>query len=162
MRYMRPHFITSSLCLTLLAPAHVTHAAPPVAETVILTGWLQAFDLNMSDISVEVIVHGRQRHVPVSECGRFTVVLPIDTEALLRIGKPGHLAKELLVDTHNASLHAARRQHVKFGVILDLQRHMAGLAYAGPVASITFDRLDGALHVIHTRDLVPQGSIMEF
>ncbi len=150
------------MCATSILPADI-QAARYSEGTVLLTGWLQAFDLNMTDVTVEVTVNGAGSLVSVSENGRFTVELPADTEAVLRFEKPGHEPKELRVDTHNASADArARRQHVKFAVILDLKRHMGGWAYSGPVAFISFTREAGSLLVQHTRELVPQERIMEF
>ncbi len=141
---------------------NVFAAVPPPAtaydDAVILTGWLHVEDLSMSDVLVEVEVNGSSSFAPVSGSGRFTVVLPLDAEAVLRFEKPGHLTKEVLVDTHYAKdgeLGQHRTRHVKFAVILELERHMGRLTYAGPVGSLGFDAGGGCVAVQKNRNLVP-------
>ena len=77
---------------------------------------------------------------------------------MLRFEKPGHQAKEVVVDTRHAmaSDNGNRQQRkVRFGVILEEDRHMAGLAYNGPVGGLRFDPQGGCLAVDHTRTLIP-------
>ncbi|MBX2979606.1 MAG: hypothetical protein KF905_09950 [Flavobacteriales bacterium] len=122
---------------------------------VVITGWLQANDLSMQDVVLHVEVDGTMRTQGVSENGRFVVSLPADSEVKLRFEKPGHLPKEVLVDTRHADLleGAGKSRRVKFAVVLELERHMAGYTYAGPVGSLGFDAQGGCLAVSHDRKL---------
>ena len=122
-----------------------------------VTGWLHVEDLTMADVVLKVEVNGTTELATVSENGRFTVTLPAETEAILRFEKPGHLPKEVVVDTHNAQ-DGEPGQHtrrVKFAVIMHLVRHMGGQRYAGPVGSLGFDDGGGCLAVSHDQKLVP-------
>ena len=151
----------SGLCAALLlfAGLAVAHppSHPPADEAVILTGWLHVEDLTMADAVVEVEVNGVTQIAPVNEQGRFTVTLPADAEVLLRFQKPGHLSKEVVVDTRHARTGEPGRKtrHVKFAVIMELERWMGGLAYSGPVGSIGFDPEGGCVAVEHDRKLEP-------
>jgi hypothetical protein len=129
---------------------------PPAEETVVLTGWLHVEGYTMSDVVIEVEVNGAYSTAHVSENGRFTVTLPAEADAKLRFEKPGHLPKEVLVDTHHATdgEPGQRVRRVKFAVIMELERRMAGLTYPGPVGSIGFDQGGGCLAVAHDRSLV--------
>lgn len=153
-----------ALALFLLfgfAQAATPPSSPPTAaaseEAVVITGWLQVEGLTMKDVIVEVEVNGTTRIAPVSETGRFTVELPANAEVLLRFEKPGHLPKEVVVDTRHARDGEAgqRTRHVKFAVIMELERHMAGLTYPGPVGTLSFDNGGGCLAVAHDRNRVP-------
>ncbi len=146
--------------------------APPAGtaganEAVTLTGWLHVQDLNMQDVVVTVRVNGEQLTGTVTESGRFDVALPADAEAVLRFEKPGHLAKEVVIDTRHADAGelGRKKRHVKFAVILELERWMGGLAYAGPVGAISFDKDGGCLTVEHKKEMVParqRRSVMNF
>jgi hypothetical protein len=148
------------------ADAAFPPATPPVEEVVILTGWLHVEDLTMKDVVLEVEVNGTTRTTPVSESGRFTVELPADAEATLRFEKPHHVPKEVKVDTRHAGDGGTgpRTRRVRFAVIMELERLMGGLTYAGPVGSIGFDQGGGCVAVQHTRQLVPakRRATMEF
>jgi hypothetical protein len=144
-------FIT--LCSTAMAKAPVVAAE----EAVELTGWLHVEDHSFSGATVAVKVNGAIREAIVSETGRFTVTLPAGTEAVLRFEMPGHLTKEVVVDTHFAQdgVPGQRVRRVRFAVILELERHMAGFRYQGPVGSIGFDQGGGCMAVARERKLVP-------
>jgi hypothetical protein len=139
---------------------------PPFDEAVILTGWLHVEGYTMTDVTVEVEVNGAYSIARVTEAGRFTITLPAGAEAKLRFEKPGHLSKEVLVDTRHAQDgdQGQRVRRVKFAVIMELERRMAGLTYPGPVGSIGFDQGGGCLAVAHDRRLVKakRQAVMEF
>ena len=146
------------LCAALslsVSPSHA--AAPPVNEAVVLTAWLHVDDLSMSDVVVEVEVNGTVHIAPVAENGRITVSLPADAEAVLRFEKPGHVSKEVTVDTRHVLRGGPdqRKRKISFAVILELERRMGGLTYAGPVGIIGFDPEGGCVAVAHDRTLVP-------
>lgn len=131
--------------------------APPAGDAVVLTGWLHVDDLHMGDVVLEVEVNGEFRQGSISESGRFTVELPADAEATLRFEKPGHLPKEVQVDTRfiRDGGRSQRTRHVKFAVILEQKRHMGGFVYPDPVGSIAFEEGGGCLAVTHDRSLIP-------
>ncbi|MCB9169513.1 MAG: hypothetical protein H6597_06345 [Flavobacteriales bacterium] len=169
MRPIRTDLLLAAICT--LGPLMPAFADPPPADryeeqAVILTGWLAVEDLSVRDVLVEVEVNGSVRSPRVSESGRFTVSLPADAEAHLRFSKPGHLTKEIIVDTHHLwdGEFKQKQRHVKFAVILTLERHMGGLTYAGPVGSIGFDDGGGCIAVAHDRRMVPakRGRVMVF
>ncbi len=156
-----PITLHTGLCAALLmhigfVQAGSPPASPPVNE-VVLTGWLYVEDHTMADVVLEVEVNGRSHMAQVSENGRFTVTLPGEAEVLLRFEKPGHLTKEVLVDTRHAGdgTFGQKTRRVKFAVVMELERHMAGLTYNGPVGSIGFDHGGGCLAVSHDRNMVP-------
>ncbi len=112
----------------------------------------------MADVVVEVMVNGIVNKGGVAENGRIDVILPAGVEAVLRISKPGHLTKEVAVDTHhvNDGGFDGKQRHVSCAVILQATEHMAGLTYPGPVGSIGFDEGGGCMTVEHDLRLVPE------
>lgn len=145
----------------MLGTSVASHASSPPrpgsAGEVTLTGWLHVEDHYMDDMVVRVEVEGSVRTAPVSANGRFDITLPADAEVVLRFEKPGHLAKEVLIDTKHSSAGEPGRhkRHVRFAVIMELERHMAGFTYHSPVGSIGFDEGGGCLTVQHHREKVP-------
>lgn len=154
---MNPFIRTTALALALATAGAAMAITPPPVDEVELTGWLQVDDYSFDLTTVEVEVDGTVLFAPVSRTGRFSLVLPANTEALLRFEHPGHLPKEVTVDTRNAHVggFARSRRHVSFAVVLDPERRMAGQVYAGPVASIAFDPQGGAVQVLHSKQVVP-------
>ena len=151
-----------SLCATIaiLLSNGLSASGPPASpldEAVVITGWLQTQDLTMVGAVVSIEVNGEYQSTTVPESGRFELTLPANVEATLRFEKPGHLPKEVVVDTHhvNDGGFDGRTRHVKFAVILELERRMGGLTYPGPVGSLGFDKDGGCLAVAHDRTLVP-------
>jgi hypothetical protein len=135
-------------------------AGPANASHVVLTGQVVSSDLyaTMADAELWLEVDGQATAVPLSDNGRFTVTVPADREAVLRFEKPGHQPKEVLVDTRYAFIRAQGKPHqrkVRFGVVLEQDRHMAGQAYAGPVGALSFDAQGGCLSVDHRKSVVP-------
>ena len=82
--------------------------------------------------------------------------LPAGTEAVLHFKSPGHLTKDLIVDTRyvNEGKFAKEKRHVKFAVVLELERHLYGFHYDGAAGNIGFDKEGGCMSVEHTRKLV--------
>ena len=164
-----PHTMRSSIHLpavllaaltALSAPLTALAEGPdgPASERVVqLTGWLQTYDLSFSDVVVHVVLEDGGSTTTVNDRGRFEVNLPADVEAVLRIEKPGHVTKEVVVDTRHASTGSFddRVRKVSFGVVLEPERHMADLTYAGPVGTITFDADGGCLAVEQHRTVMP-------
>ncbi len=154
--------LKTSLCAALLINLGLAKAAKPPGlpmddDAVELTGWLHVEDYTMEDVVLEVEVNGTYQVARVSNTGRCNVMLPADSKATLRFEKPGHLPKEVVVDTryvHDGD-RGARTRHVKFAVILELERFMGGMTYAGPVGSIGFDAGGGCVAVAHDKSLVP-------
>lgn len=159
------------LTLVALCSAASTYAANPpsagkpapfgraAADEVIVTGWMHVEDHTWRDARVSVEVDGELRVAEVSESGRFDIRLPANTEVVLRFEKPEHLAKEVVINTANARTGEPGRhkRHVKFAVILELERHMAGFSYHSPVGTIGFDEDGGCLAVTHKREKIAPG-----
>ena len=146
--------------LLFLAALHTQaspSSGPPEAGSVVLTGWLHVEDYSFTGAVMQVEVNGIVMDVPVSETGRFHVAVPEDSQALLRFEKPGHLAKEVVVNTSHATTKDQRKRKVRFAVILESERHMAGFTYKGPVGTIGFDAQGGCVAVDHHRDLNAPG-----
>ncbi len=146
------------LAFVAMFAVHVDAKPPsgPPTEMVILNGWLHVNDLNMENVVLRVEVDGATVRTRVSESGRFVVSLPAGAEARLRFEKPGHLAKEVLVDTRHSKDGGDRHKprKVKLAVVLELERHMAGLDYAGPVGTLGFEEGGGCVAVEHHRNMV--------
>ncbi|MBK9175741.1 MAG: hypothetical protein IPM46_05265 [Flavobacteriales bacterium] len=150
------------LAAALLFWSGLVRAGSPPAnnadgDVVTLTGWLHVEDHTWQDALVHIEVDGTTQVARVSETGRFDLRLPANTEVVLRFEKPGHLPKEVVVDTHHArdGDPGKHRRHVKFAVILELERHMAGFTYHSPVGTIGFEQGGGCVAVAHKRDKVP-------
>lgn len=149
---------TALLALMTTASFAAPPEVPPAAEeAVVLAGWLHVESLTMADVVLEVEVNGTMYLGEVTPNGRFTVSLPANTQATLRFEKPEHLPKEVVVDTRHARDggpgHRTRRLH--FAVIMELERRMGGLTYAGPVGSIGFEEGGGCVAIAHNRERVP-------
>ena len=162
MKKCNAHYVNASLMalLMLITGSTVqagTPAGPKVLDAVVLTAWLHVEDLTMADVVVELEVDGVLQTAHVPENGRFEMSLPADVEAVLRFSKPGHLTKEVVVDTHHVvdGGFDGKKRHVSFAVIMQQERHMAGFTYPGPVGSLGFDQGGGCLAVAHDRRVVP-------
>ena len=149
-------FVLLLACSTSLAKATGAPYTPPAEQEVLLTGWVHVEDLSFDNTTVELEVNGEIHIVPLTQLGRFDINLPVGSEAVLRFEHPGHLTKEVIVDTHDATAGEFKdeQRHVKMAVILELERLMAGFTYAGPVGNIAFDKDGGCLAVDHTRKAV--------
>jgi len=161
--------LAASAALLLAAPSYAL--APPAGDVneaaVTLTGWLHVDDSFMADVTIEVDVNGEVRTAYVSQTGRFDIDLPAETSATLRFEKPGHVTKEVTVDTRHVQdgdFGGQRRRQVKLAVIMEQERFMAGLTYAGPVGNLGFEPGGGCVAVAHTRSVVPakRRAAMEF
>jgi hypothetical protein len=153
--------LITAACLLLGVVTSPLHASRPPApgafeEAVMLTGWLHVEDLTYENAEVVLEMNGEQYTTRVSKSGRFDVSLPAGTEAVLHFKSPGHLTKDLVVDTrfvHEGGFTKEKR-HVKFAVVLELERHLYGFHYEGAVGNIGFDKDGGCMNVEHTRRLV--------
>lgn len=155
----RTLLLPGTLALGITAFAAHPPANRSDADDVILTGWMHVEDHTWRDATVSIELDGVSRTASVSETGRFELRLPANTEVVLRFEKPDHLPKEVVVNTAHARNGAIgkHRRHVKFAVVLELQRHMAGFSYHSPVGTIGFEKDGGCLAVTHKRDKIPPG-----
>ena len=161
METTRSPFLLAAFAALFTGSINPSRAAGPpsplaMEQAVELTGWLHVEDFDFNDATVLLVLDGEVRSVPISKTGRIEISLPVGTEAVLRFEHPGHLTKEVTVDTHHArDGHLGRDvRHVRFAVILEETRLMAGMDYAGPVGNMEFDENGGCLAVQHTRTLV--------
>jgi len=143
------------------------HAAPhPETSTdlVALTAWLWSDDGELGDVQVEVEVNGQIEHGRAEDNGKVELMLPADVVALVRFITPGHLTKEVTVDTHHmhdGNFHGKKRQ-LKFGVVMEALKDLAGQIYPGPVGSIAFDDGGGCLAVNHDKRHIPAAQQPQF
>jgi len=156
-----PSFQQASALVAFLLAGAASAATPPAnraeKDEVVLTGWMHVEDHTWRDATVSVEVDGMVQIAHVTETGRFDIRVPSNSEVVLRFEKPEHLSKEVVVNTAHAANGSAGRhkRHVKFAVILELERHMAGFGYHSPVGTIGFDKDGGCLAVTHKRDKIP-------
>lgn len=164
---MRPsnHIQFAAFAAILLLNPSNALADPPSGplklDVVNLTAWLHVEDLTMADVVVELEIDGEVQRGSVGENGRFELSLPADVRALLRFTKPGHLPKEVVVDTYhvNEGGFDGKTRNVSFAVILEAERHMAGLTYPGPVGGLRFEQGGGCLAVDHDQRKVPAHAV---
>lgn len=125
-------------------------------DAVHITGWVHVEDIGFEKTKVLLHIKGEEHWVPITPMGRFDIDLPVGAEAVLRFEHPGHLAKEVVVDTHdaNAGEFEDGTRRLRMAVILELERLMAGQKYAGPVGNIAFDKDGGCVALDHTRRMV--------
>ncbi len=149
--------LAALIAFTTSTSAAAAPSAPPMAQEVILTGWLHVVDYGFELTTVEAEVNGAVQYADVSRTGRFTLTVPANTEAILRFEHPGHLPKVVVVDTHFSGDGEVGQhtRHISFAVVLEPERFMAGQDYAGPVGSIGFDKGGGCAVISRERKLVP-------
>ena len=151
-----------ALCALLFLNLCTTRAASPPAErpimdAVVLTGLLHVDDNTNQDAVLRVEVNGVTQIAPVSETGRFELMLPAEADVVLHFELPGHLPKDVTVDTHHArdGDFRQRKRHLEFAVIMEPELPLRGLMYAGPVGAIGFDPGGGCVAISHNKKLVP-------
>lgn len=150
----------AAMAALFICAAGRAHAADPLTRpvdlgAVVLTGWLHVEDVDFDEATVLVEVNGEVRSAPVSSSGRFEIFLPVGTEVKLRFEHPGHLTKEVIIDTRNAHEggRGKRQRRVRFAVVLDAERNMAGDHGTPNVGSIGFEKESGQLDPQNTRKL---------
>ena len=84
--------------------------------------------------------------------GELVLDLPLGTEALLEVRKPGFITKRLVIDTDNIS----RSQRIACGILLFPQPQGERIDYTGPVGRIRFAPQSGEMKVEHDYQLVSQ------
>lgn len=145
----------AALLLALFALLGLSLVASPVPprNEVLISGWLLADEDRMDDAVLVVELEGRDcLFAELFDNGQFFFRLPVGTKATLLFIKPGHLPKEVVVDTHNAMITPkAQRENrkVRFEVVLEEESMRPGRRYEGPVGSIHFVRGTGTMKVKH-------------
>ncbi len=141
------------ICLAIVAPRMVR-----AEETVTIKGWLRADDAPLTDAVMVVELEGEIcLYSLLLDNGRFEFELPIGAKARLHFLKPGYLAKEVVVDTHNAmNTDRAERinKAVRFEVELESEEARKDKVYMGPVGNIDFLNGTGLMKVRYDRRLV--------
>lgn len=153
--------IEVTILIAMLALCSLTlfgASRPGSPEEVLLTGWLHVEDRYVGDLVLVVELDGeRCSYAEVLPNGRFIISVPLGSEVLLAFIKPGHLSKEVSVNTRNA-LNTRRSRHdnrtVKFDVVLEPMAKRAGRVYNGPVGSLSFVNGSGYMKVRHDPKLV--------
>lgn len=141
------------LALFALLGLSLVAAATPPRNEVLISGWLLADGTRMDDAVLVVELEGRDcLFAELFDNGQFFFRLPVVAKATLLFIKPGHLPKEVVVDTHNAMITPkAQRENrkMKFDVVLEEENKHPGRRYDGPVGSIHFVRGTGTMKVKH-------------
>lgn len=138
-------------------------AAPGTSgKEVLVSGWLIMDAGNAHDVLVVVELDGELcMPVKLRSNGKFSVALPAGSQAVMRFSKPGHLTKEVVVDTRNAAGHQAqdyKATKVHFGVELSAEEGNSHCGHAGPVGTVAFKRGTGAIAVKHHKRSLPTGA----
>lgn len=84
--------------------------------------------------------------------GELVLDLPLGTEALLEVRKPGFITKRLVIETFNIT----RSQSIACGILLFPQPEGERMDYTGPVGRISFAPASGEMNVEHDYQLVSQ------
>ncbi|MCB0795735.1 MAG: hypothetical protein KDB88_13455 [Flavobacteriales bacterium] len=155
-------FEALALTALLMLFALLLYAAPLAAadrpEQLRIMGWLHVDDRNVEDVVLVVeLENDLCLEAIVHPSGRFEFEVPLDAKARLVFIKPGHLQKEITLDTRNAMLtdRAVRiNRKVKFDVQLEAQEKRPDRAYERPVGSIAFVNGSGLMKVWYDPHLV--------
>jgi membrane-associated protease RseP (regulator of RpoE activity) len=155
---------TSNITAVAVAFVSLMVQVPALAETgrekseeVVFTGWLRVEDRNVDDLVLVVETAESCLYAEVLPSGRFIVAVPVGSEARLAFIKPGHITKEIELDTRNSMSNrkAARaNSKVKFDVVLEPESKRPGRAYDGPVGSLAFNKGTSSTKVRHTLNVV--------
>ena len=143
----------------LFALSLAASPVPPVSgDRVRISGWLHADNIRQDDAILVVEMNGE--HCLAAELhdnGQFFLTLPVGAQSRLIFTKPGHLPKEVEVNTRNAmNTSKAERMNrkVEFNVVLETEEQRPGLQYDGPVGAITFVNGTGTMKVRHDQRVV--------
>ena len=148
--------LLTALCALIGLSLFGTPAPAVGRDEVLITGWL-----HVSDAILVVELEGEHcLYTKLEFNGRFAFTVPVNAKARLVFLKPGHLPKEVEVDTRNAlNTPKAERMNRKvvFDVVLESEEQRPGRRYDGPVGSITFVNGTGTMKVRHDLRVVADG-----
>lgn len=156
MKTQRRPSIEALLLLALFALIALGSFASPAGQEVLLTGRLLAADRDASDLVLSVEVEGSCLYAKVTESGRFSIVVPPGSMATLSFIKPGHLTKEVIIDTESAFAGTRAVKHerkLEFDVVMVPEEKHPGQSFIGPVGSVGFIKGSGTLRVRHAQQL---------
>lgn len=148
--------VEAMLLLALFALIALGSVAAPAERTVRLTGHLHTPVRTTADLILSVEVDGSCRYAEVSASGRFLVEVPSGATATLSFMQPGHLTKEVVIDTESAfagSRAAKQDRRLEFDVVMEPEAKHAGQSFVGPVGSVGFIKGSGTVRVRHARQL---------
>ncbi len=153
--------LLTALCALIGLSLFGTPAPAVVRDEVLITGWLHVSDDHVNDAILVVELEGEHcLYTKLEFNGRFAFTVPVNAKARLVFLKPGHLPKEVEVDTRNAlNTPKAERMNrkVEFDVVLESEEQRPGRRYDGPVGSITFVNGTGTMKVRHDLQVVADG-----
>lgn len=139
----------------LVALATGSYAASP-EPAVRITGRLFIPDRSVNDLVLSVEVEDACLYAEVTENGWFTILLPKGALANLAFMKPGHLTKEVVIDTKSAfsgDRSVKRDRELEFDVVMVPEAKHPGQSYIGPVGSVGYANGSGLVRVRHDRRL---------
>jgi hypothetical protein len=141
--------LAALMCLGLFAEpgAHCTRPSGGCGTAVVeVDGWIEAKMERKEHLLVYVEVGDQLlRPSSISANGRFKLAVPAGSEARLHFSLPGHLAKEVVLDSRDmrhtdpcATGYKPRR--LEFGVRLEPDHKAPAQGYDGPVGTIGFTK----------------------
>lgn len=158
MKTQRRISIEAVLLIALFALIALGSFAAPTEHEVLLTGRLHTPDRSARDLVLSVEVEGACLYAKVSDNGHFSIVVPPGSKATLSFIKPGHLTKEVFIDTESAFAGTRSVKHerkLEFDVVMVPESRHPGQSYMGPVGSVGFTKGSGTLRVRHAVQLTP-------
>ncbi len=159
--------LEAALLLALFGLFGLSLFASPTAlasrDEILISGRLISDDRHMDDAVLVVELEGEHcLFAELFDNGQFFFRLPVGAKATLVFMKPGHLPKEVTVDTRNA-LNTAKavkeNRNVKFEVVLEPESKRPGRKYEGPVGSIQFVNGTGTMKVRHDLRVVADDTV---
>ncbi len=108
------------------ASAHAQHYVAFKGKVIMPSGGRQQVSMTIADSTDTMQVEMRG--------GRFEFFIPTKASVVVTVSAPGHLTKQITIDTHMAGCH----EMVEFDVQMEKQPEGKELCYEGPVGSVQF------------------------
>jgi hypothetical protein len=153
----QPSSAMRSLKLVLVSLAaflaiHECKAAKPRQQLLTLNAEVTSADGDPNGSYALLFIDGHLVDSTSTGDDGLTLDLPLGTEAMLEVRKPGFVTKRLVIDTYNIS----RSQNISCGIMLFPQPQGERMDYTGPVGRISFVPESGEMKVEHDYQLVSQ------
>lgn len=156
MKPQRRITIEAVLLIALFALIALGSFAAPMDREVLLSGKLLTPDRSTRDMVLSVEVEGACLYAKISDNGHFSIVVPPGSKATLSFIKPGHLTKEVFIDTESAfagTRSSKYERKLEFDVVMVRESNHPSQSFIGPVGSIGFVQGSGSLRVRHQAKL---------
>lgn len=144
--------LTAVIIFTLIFIFSFTMAYGQPERRVIITGKVDTPRENLHPaFACFSASDGEEMDLLVRRNGRFWVNAPEAERYTLSFMQEGSIAKQVVVDAHNAgrSVSAAKDRVIRFEVVLHTDGNGGTLRYGGPVGSVAFHHSNGRIRVAH-------------